>query len=154
MKMIPLTQGQVAIVDDSDHEELSRFRWYASWAPNTKSFYALRNNRLPGGRRTVELMHRRILGLKRGDKGQVDHVNHRTLDNRRSNIRIVTHSENQHNRRHKGYYWHKTRQRYRAQIMVNGVSKHLGFYNTPDEARSAYLAAKAICHPTAPRSEV
>ncbi len=29
MKLIPLTQGQFAIVDDEDFESLNRFKWYA-----------------------------------------------------------------------------------------------------------------------------
>ena len=39
-KTIPLTQGQVAIVDAEDYERLSRRNWYAQWCPKTRSYYA------------------------------------------------------------------------------------------------------------------
>lgn len=54
------------------------------------------------------------------------------------------------NTRCRGFYWHKAREKYLARIMVNGVYKCLGYYDDPDEARAAYLAAKAELHPTAP----
>ena len=152
MKTIPLSQGQYAIVDDEDYEDLARHKWHASWNPRTRSFYAQRNIRLPSGKQTQQLMHRVILGLKRGDVRQGDHINHATLDNRRVNLRVVTNQENQHNRRDKGYSWYKSRRKYLARIKVDGVRKYLGQYDTAAEARAAYLSAKAIYHPTAPFS--
>ena len=153
MKRIPLTQGQYALVDDQDFEELSQFKWYAQWAPCTRSFYAARNVRLPNGKDIGVYMHRHILGLERGDKRQADHTNHNTLDNRHSNIRIVTPSQNRQNNRGKGYSWRKATKKYRAYITVNGVQKHLGCFDTPEEARDAYLDAKHTYHPTAPNLE-
>ena len=150
MKTIPLSQGQFAIVDDEDFEELNQFRWYAGWARNTHSFYAKRKLRWRNGKQVMELMHRRILGLERGDKRHGDHLNHTTLDNRRSNLRIVTNQENQHNRRGKGFSWNKQNKKYKARITVNGIERYLGLFDTPAEARAAYLEAKAVIHPTAP----
>ena len=150
MSWIPLSQGRFAIVDDEDYKELSKHKWYAQWNPGTKSFYAVRHIRLPNGKQTTELMHRVILGLGRGDKLQGDHINHATLDNRRVNLRVVTHRENSHNRRAKGFCWDKLNHKYKAQIKVDGIHKHLGLYDDPDEARAAYLAAKAVLHPSAP----
>ena len=150
MKHIALTQGQVALVDDEDYEELSRYRWRAQWNPCTCSFYAGRTVRLPDGKRTTEQMQRHILGLKLGDPRQGDHIDHDTLDNRRANIRIVTRSENQHNSRRKGYCWDKSRQKYMARIRIAGTEKHLGRFDTPTEASAAYLAAKRTYHPSAP----
>ncbi|HUV64128.1 MAG TPA: hypothetical protein VMW24_09525, partial [Sedimentisphaerales bacterium] len=74
------------------------------------------------------------------------------LDNRRVNIRIVSLRENQHNRRAKGFFWNKSARKFEARIMVNGIKKHLGRFDTPAEAHAAYLAAKPIYHPTAPLS--
>ena len=148
MKRIPLTQGQYALVDDKVYVKLSRYKWYALWSKRTQSFYAVRGIRLTNGKLTIERMHRRILGLKYGDKRQGDHINHNTLDNRRFNIRIVTHQENQHNRRSKGYY--KQGRKYHAQIRMDGMQIYLGMFDTRAEARAAYLKAKRIHHPTAP----
>ena len=150
MKRIPLTKGQFALVDDDDFDKLSQHKWRAQWNPDIHSYYAVRSIRLPNGKQTAELMHRRILGLERGDRRQGDHINHATLDNRRSNIRSVTQSENQHNRRAKGYCWHKAKQKYQAKLMIHGVNKFVGLFDTPQEARTAYLAAKAVLHPTSP----
>ena len=108
MKKIPLTQGQVALVDDADYEWLSRWKWCAMWCSSTDSFYAVRHIRLPNGKWTTLRMHRAILGLERGDSRQVDHENHDTLDERRENLRIVTHQENQWNQRSPlGYSWNR-----------------------------------------------
>ena len=152
-KRIPLTQGQFAIVDDADFDELSQVKWCAQWNPDTHSFYAVRKIRLPDGKWTTERMARRILGLERGDKREADHINHMTLDNRRSNLRIVTNQENNQNRKAKGYSWHKRCKKYEARIVLDGNLKHLGSFNTPAEARAAYLAAKRIYHPSAPVME-
>ena len=152
MREIPLTQGQVALVDDADFKELSKHKWCAVWNPHICSFYAVRGIRLPSGKWTSERMHRRLLCLVRGDSRQGDHVDHNTLDNRRVNIRIVSLRENQHNRRAKGFFWNKSARKFEAQIEAEGVKKYLGLHDTPAEARAAYLAAKPIYHPTAPLS--
>lgn len=43
MKLIQLTQNQVAKVDDSDFDALCQHKWCASWSEDTKSYYAKRN---------------------------------------------------------------------------------------------------------------
>lgn len=146
MKEIPLTQNQVALVDDTDFEWLSQWKWLAVWNRCTRSFYARRKESLPCGKRVPVQMQRVILGLKRGDKLQADHKNHDTLDNRRENLRAVTCAENQWNRHANGYTWDKRRGKYKAKIEVGGVQKFLGYFDTSDEARAAYLKAKTIYH--------
>ena len=80
MRTIELTQGQVALVDDRDYDELSRFKWYAL-RDHGGTFYAQRHApRVDGKQRTI-LMHRVILDVQPGQ--DVDHANHDTLDNRR-----------------------------------------------------------------------
>ena len=118
-----------------------------------KSFYAERGISLRRGKQSRESMHRRILGLEYGDKREGDHRNHVTLDNRRANIRIVTRAENAHNNRGRGFYWNKRERKYMAYLRVDGVDKYLGYYDNPKDARSAYLAAKKIHHPSAPVPE-
>ena len=148
MKKIPLTQGQFALVDDSDYEWLMQWKWQAHWNPHTRSFYANM-----GWRETTDapqktiIMHRFILGLQIGDKRQGDHKNHNTLDNRRFNLRIVTTQGNSWNRKATvGYYWVPKARKYRAIIGVNGNNIHLGYHITPESARKAYLAAKQQYH--------
>lgn len=146
MGQIPLTQGQIAIVDNKDFEWLNRHKWYAEWNKCTKSYYAARGKVTNGKRYTIS-MAREILGLKRGDKRQADHINHVTLDNRRLNLRVVSSQQNHFNRKSpKGYYWNKPARKYLARIRLNGKFTHLGYFNTAEEARGAYLEAKEIYH--------
>jgi hypothetical protein len=90
---MPLTQGQVAIVDAADYEWLRQWKWHAHWNTYAKKFYVDRTVRTENRNRTV-LIHREILGLGAGDKRDVDHINGNPLDNRRINLRVATTSQN------------------------------------------------------------
>lgn len=142
MKKIPLTQGQFALVDDADFEWLNSFKWCANWKPKVKGFYAIRSDK----RKTV-FMHRQVLGLT--DRNILaDHINHRTLDNRRKNLRPVSYSQNMMNR-HGARSGSKTGLRgvrklaksYVARIKVGGKDIHLGVFSTAKGASTAYAAA-------------
>ncbi len=147
MKRITLTQGQSAIVDDADYEWLNQWKWYARWSNYTKSFYAIRKSKTENGKQYTIYMARRILGLSKDDKYQADHIDHITLDNRRSNLRIVTSHQNRWNRKNpKGYYWHKDKKKYGAKIGLNGKNIHLGYFQTTREAHKVYLSAKEKYH--------
>ena len=146
MKLIPLTRGQVARVDDADYEWLTQWKWCSLWSPTSNSYYAVRTDHLPTGNRMV-LMHREILGLGYGDGREGDHEDHDTLNNQRYNLRNVSHQGNIWNRKaSKGYYWNRRAKKFHAQIRVDGVSRHLGFFSDEASARSAYLTAKAEYH--------
>lgn len=140
MKVIPLTQGQVALVDDADYESLSKFKWRAYRDHNT--FYAMRNTPRPN-RRYVR-MHQEITGLKK-----VDHADGNGLNNQRHNLRAASHNENMWNRRlqqnntsgFKGVYFSKRDQKWKAQIRFQRQRIHLGYFLTAEEAAKAYDAA-------------
>jgi hypothetical protein len=148
MKEIPLTQGKVALVDDEDFEELNKYKWRARKGKNT--FYAKRSTKRPN-QKTIE-MHRQILGFPAGF--QTDHRDGNGLNNQRSNLRICTISQNQHNTGkqkrntsgYKGVCFHKNAKRFIALIMVNRKSTHLGYFNTAIEAALAYDAAAIKLH--------
>lgn len=93
---IPLTRGYSAIVDREDYARLSAFKWTAA-VQRRRGFrvYAYRSVWEGEKCRTI-LLHREIMGAKAGES--VDHANRNTLDNRRSNLRIATTSENAYNR--------------------------------------------------------
>ena len=80
------------------------------------------------------------------DFEMLDHINRNKNDNRISNLRIVTKSQNQQNRDDKGYCWVKSRNKWYARIMVNGKRKHLGYYEKEKDAQQAYINAKQIYH--------
>lgn len=91
---IPLSRGMKAFIDEDDFELVKGYKWIALSTGLSKVFYAAHFYNVDGKRHAL-LMHRLILGAKKGFV--VDHINHNTLDNRRSNIRICTHGENMRN---------------------------------------------------------
>lgn len=77
--------------------------------------------------------------------GEIDHINNQVADNRISNLRDVSKSLNQQNRRTvRGCS--RDGSRWKAQIRFNGQFMHLGCFASESEAHGAYLAAKAIYH--------
>ena len=147
MKKIKLTRGQFAIVDDDVYERLRKSRWYAWQHPNTGKPYAARTEK---GKRVH--MHRLILNAPTGL--HVDHINGDGLDNRRSNLRLVTTAQNNQNRDryknnttgYKGVSQQRGRKKFRAQIYVNGRAVYLGWYETAIEAALAFDRAVRKYH--------
>ena len=77
----------------------------------------------------------------------IDHENHTRDDNSNDNLRVVTNQQNCFNRSNvKGYSWDKSRKKWVAVIKVDGKSKTLGRFENEEDAREAYLAAKAKLH--------
>ena len=81
----------------------------------------------------------------------IDHINNTRNDNRISNLRDVSRSVNNQNLKGAkgnnkidvlGVYFHKRANKYQASIMTNGLRRHLGLFQTSDEAHAAYLEAK------------
>jgi len=134
MKFIKLTQGKHATVDDADYEWLNQWKWQALVTVNGS--YAVRVN--SAGKSTR--MHRLIMGTP--IRLVIDHKNHRTLDNRRQNLRTCTQTENMQNKRpnrgrkFKGAY--RDKKKWRSQIMCEGVMYCLGSHNTEEQAARAY----------------
>ena len=77
----------------------------------------------------------------------IDHIDGDRSNNKIDNLRDVTHQQNLwNNTKAKGYSWDKASNKFQAKIAVNGKQKHLGLFNTEQEARNAYLKAKEIYH--------
>ncbi len=149
-RLIPLTQGQFAIVSEEDYERLKKFRWNAHWTETSRSYYAIRTERLSGGKKRMVWMHREILGLSSEDERCGDHVDAgNCLDNRRANLRIGTIANNAMNRRArrgtksglKGVSWRSREQSFEASIRVDGKVIRLGNFKTATEAHAAYCEA-------------
>jgi hypothetical protein len=85
---------------------------------------------------------------------QVDHASGDTLDNRKVNLRICTHAENQWNRKksinntsgYKGVYFHRGNGKWRAKIKLNNKCLHIGYFDTPEKAYKAYCEASEKYH--------
>jgi hypothetical protein len=149
MKLIPLTQGKYAIVDDEDFDYLSQFKWYADRHKRKNlpdGFAAARKVASDKARQTTILMHRDIMGV-RNRTIKVDHWNHDELDNRRDNLRVCTQSENCLNKRVKprdvprGVTFCKDIRKYRSQMELHGKHIHLGYFDDPELAALVYQEA-------------
>jgi hypothetical protein len=88
----------------------------------------------------------------------VDHINGVKHDNRLTNLREADWAQNQHNRRLQknnksgfmGVHFCSRSGKWRAAIRAEGRGRNLGGYDSPEEAHSAYLRAKAALHPFQP----
>lgn len=89
------------------------------------------------------------------NKNEIDHINGIKNDNRLENLREVSHAENQQNRRkpnsinktgYLGVSLYKKSNQFRAFICVNKINRHLGIFDTPEQAHEAYLNAKRKLH--------
>lgn len=159
-KQIPLTQGKVAIVDDDDFETLSVHKWCVN-----NYGYAVRRSKVINGQSKILLMHRVIMDAPSGM--EVDHKNMNPLDNRKSNLRICSSSQNKHNKvpqvdnttGYKGVSKRVDTGKYRAYIFVNGKQLTLGNYISAEQAARAYDAAAKkyfgeFAHPNFPDEEI
>lgn len=151
MKRIKISGGYTAMVDDEDFKYLCRFAWYH--VPARSGTYAYRPI-YKDGERTSLPMHREIMGLLPGDYRQVDHINHNRLDNRRSNLRVVSNEENCCNRqlrkdsgtKLKGVGWHKRVKKYQVRVFKSGKVRYAAYFSDPHEAYEAYCREAKKIH--------
>lgn len=137
---------QIIFVDNEDYDKLIQFNWFVSKHSNDKGLYAIRNTLKREGLGITTLkMHRIIMGIN-DPKIFVDHINHNTLDNRKENLRLANPAESMCNIRsrdgstskYRGVHFFKRDGNWQAQIRSNGKSKHIGYFNTEEEAAIAY----------------
>ena len=141
--LIPLSNGKTTIIDDEDFKLVDGHTWGCS----SKGYAQSRiQNKL------IRL-HRLILNLSYKDGAEVDHINRNKLDNRKSNLRLCTTTQNCANRQrrrdnisgYKGVRWNVPAKKWQARIQCKGVSYHLGIFNKIEDAVMAYdMAAKNL----------
>lgn len=143
-----MTGGFIVLLDDDDRRFLD-FKWCALRSKHTA--YASRLVRQPDGSRKGLLLHREILGLKKGDP-IVDHINGNGLDCRRENLRLSSNAVNGRNVEgarsnnttspYLGVTFDRSSRKFRARITVNGEARYLGLFPTAEEANKARLLAE------------
>lgn len=128
-----LDDGYRFIIDKEDFEKIRNIKWYLSNQGN--SYYLIDNK----GKK----LHAYLLKVPK--KFEVDHINMNTFDNRKSNLRICTHQQNQMNQDLQknntsgvvGVSYYAPRKKYRARIKVCRKDIHLGYYDSFVEAVKA-----------------
>jgi hypothetical protein len=140
VKLIPLSRGLSARVNNSDYKRFGRYKWSALKAPRT--FYAVRYE----GTKYIYL-HRAILDFP---KHGVDHKDHDGLNCTRKNLRPANSFQNARNTekrrinatsRYKGVSFDKLKKKWYAKITVSGKQMALGYYVSEEEAAEAYKIA-------------
>ncbi len=139
MIQIPLTQGKFALIDFEDFELVNQYKWHFSKSSNNYGKAIAR----PSRKGKAIRMHRLIMDAP--DIFEVDHINGNPLDNRKSNLRLVSHAQNQKNMSkhsdnktgYKGVSFHKKANKY--QVFVG--KKYIGLFIDIKEAAKAYNIA-------------
>lgn len=146
-KYISLTKGKFAQVDDEDFEYLNQWKWYAFWNGNSQWYAARWTRKSEGSRRRITIQEQ-LIGVK-----NVDHIDQDGLNNCRSNLRLATQAQNLRNTssrlnsssRFKGVSL-RPNGKWKAQIQINGCNKHIGYFDTEEEAATAYNEAALQDH--------
>ena len=152
MMHIPLSQGQVVLLDDEDFERFSPFHWCYRPERGGAQGYAIRHVRADGKYRT-EYLHRAIMRPPEGH--EVIFLNHDSLDCRRENLKVVT---RENARRHhrvrsdsksgiKGVRYNPENDSWSAYVYRHRHCYHVGTYGTKDQAVAAYESELAKENP-------
>lgn len=145
--LVPLSKGLFSIIDEEDAPKVAGWCWTALTLKLTN--YATRIDREVG----AVYIHRVIFGLVRGDGVEVDHIDRNGLNNRKSNLRVCTSSQNRSWALYdftseSGYIGVRKYRRqhgftYQAVVKHHGKQHLLGFFDDPIEAARA-RDAKAL----------
>lgn len=132
-----MPDGNTFYIDKDDFDFVQSNDWHYV---NKIEFY-LRSTKLG-------LMHRLLINAKEDEF--VDHINRNKLDNRKSNLRIVTKQENMHNKSnyksnksgYNGIKWNKNLNKWQVQITRNKKRQHLGVFDNIQDAIIARRTAE------------
>lgn len=116
------------LIDLEDIDKIKGYKWY------------LDNHGYTTNNKNNIRLHRFVMDCP--EDMIVDHINHNTLDNRKSNLRICTQQQNCMNKSIQsnnnsgvvGVYWDKIRNKWCADIRFNRNRIFLGRFNTKKEA--------------------
>ncbi len=141
-----------SLIDIEDAEKVAVRTWSVWKGKSQNQVYFRTNVTQSNGKQKTLPLHRFITNAPAD--ALVDHKNpDDTLDNRRSNLRLATRSENKQNSRShrgsrsrfKGVSWCNDRSKWRTHIRVNGKLKSFGRYHSETEAAKAYdVAAREL----------
>ena len=107
------------------------------------------NKKLYQLHRIIYKYHNEDWDLTYSYNNEIDHININPLDNKIENLRVVNNSQNLKNRnkfkncssKYKGVSWYKPTNKWRADILIDGKRKYLGYFTNEEEAHLAYKKA-------------
>jgi hypothetical protein len=134
-----LNNGEHVLFDIEDYDLIKNFYWKLDSRGYVSTFD------MKDGKSKCILMHRLIMNVSGNDKIEIDHIKHNKLDNRKSELRIVTKSQNMQNQSLnssntsgvKGVSFYKKTSKWRAYIQLNKKFIHLGLFVNFDDAVKA-----------------
>ncbi len=150
---IPLSNGQLALVDPDMVAPLTQFNWYPLDSVDKRRVYAYA---YVARYQPKMAMHRVVLGLASDDPRDGDHINGNTLDNRRTNLRPASRSANNTNVRgpradnscgYRGVTLHTQTGRWSAEFAYQGRRWRKSGFPTPEVAAHMYDAFVAAYGP-------
>jgi hypothetical protein len=140
------------IIDIEDVDILKKYKWYLKDKNNSeKPQYARTNIRIKGKPRSIDLHRILMKAYGHNIKNKlIDHIDRNTLDNKKCNLRIVTHEENSINKGIQknntsgvtGVTFNSTSGKWEAQIKLKYKNNHLGAFDKFEDAVEARLSAE------------
>ena len=165
MKIIKLRGGSIALIDDEDFELVTAFKW--GLHKRGKTSYAITTIRENKRSRTI-YMHALIMNTPKGQ--ETHHIDENGLNNQRANLQVVSRSEHAKLGNKRGpkpkleqpsgtvpsirpyiypYLYSNKPLKYRAFLRAGPKLRHVGYFNTYEEAIIAAEAAAARSKPPA-----
>lgn len=129
--------GKLVLMDDDDYKKYGKIKWHVN-----KYGYAVHSVKIKGTKRVIaKFLSRIIMNCSNGM--EVDHINHIRLDNKKSNLRVVNHSENCRNRIPKasgfvGIDYRNLYDKWRVRFQYKNIKHNLGSYYSFEDAKRAY----------------
>lgn len=121
-------------IDDEDYDFVSQHAWCRSCSGYIVGWVRGKTRRL----------HRVLMNTP--DGFDTDHIDGNRMNNKKSNLRICTHSENVYNSspsrdcasKYKGVGWNKQNKKWTSNIRFNGKLTHLGYFRDEKVAAQTY----------------
>lgn len=150
------------IISTSDLEKAKSFphKWAPHWSDQTNTFYVGGHSPTKNGRRETVYLNKWITNTT--DSMCVENIDKDTLNNQRSNIRIIPKANKNQNRRGankngstgvRGVSWNKNSKKFYAHLTVNYKRISVGYFDSLQEAEKAVIESRKKYMPYAIEKE-